>query len=312
MRARLLCPPASIRRQSYLRAQSSSSGLTERARELLRSELTPRIDEILHDAGELESVEEVERMACELLLPFQSADAPPELASALVEAVGGSEAAAAPHLLTAFSVLGRGAVGSVAAASGRQSRFEGLVGRLEPRAAARVIDGAAEVLQVRFERPETGEYQLGAVFLEREDGGGAALAGGVTAPTPEPGRFIPSPGGARARTVSLDEVRRRIEKALARTAELELAVDREPLVAEMEADGVELGDQAALDAWMEDFNARPPEERDRVVGPALERMGPVPPLGDPEPTERPRPSGPSKAQRRGKRKQARGARKRNR
>ncbi|CAN5489684.1 hypothetical protein BH20ACT19_BH20ACT19_05000 [soil metagenome] len=106
-------------------------------------------------------------MACELRLPFQSADAPPELASALVEAVGGSEAAAAPHLLTAFSVLGRGAVGSAATASREQSRFEGLVGRLEPRGAARVIDGAAEVLQVRFERPETGEYQLGAVFLER-------------------------------------------------------------------------------------------------------------------------------------------------
>jgi len=46
------------------------------------------------------------------------------------------------------------------------------------------------------------------------------------------------------------------------------------LVAQMRAEGVEPTDQAALDAWLADFNARPRAERDRVLGAAL---GPAPP-----------------------------------
>ena len=38
----------------------------------------------------------------------------------------------------------------------------------------------------------------------------------------------------------------------------------------MTADGVEVGDPEAMQAWLEEFNARPFEERDRIVGPALE------------------------------------------
>jgi hypothetical protein len=42
------------------------------------------------------------------------------------------------------------------------------------------------------------------------------------------------------------------------------------LVTQMRSEGVEPTDQAALDAWMADFNSRPSEERDLVLGPALE------------------------------------------
>lgn len=41
------------------------------------------------------------------------------------------------------------------------------------------------------------------------------------------------------------------------------------LVAAMLAEGVEIGDQAAVQAWIEGFNARSWEERDAVLGPAL-------------------------------------------
>ena len=462
-----------------------SSQLTDHDRELLRSELTPQIDEILRDAGELESVEELERFACELLLPFQGGgEGLAGMGEALVEAVAASDAPVAADLLAAFAVLGPGELARTAnAVPGRPSRFEGVIAQLEPRAAARVREGAAEILQVRFERPASGEYQLAALFLELEGTGGAALGGMVTSPTAEPAPFLPAPGGGRPRAIPLDEVAELFERALARTAELGLAVERElgvclPLIArgltgsadglpavdveltgdepegsddgesgplyvaldedaytlieqgllselddylddeegafvdhaaffagsllhwkwgyadgrlgtwscadlaefmldyvprklpsddetlaaapgclalflhflddrgslagdplgdllagvdrlsdqlgeaardpgnwgmaksltsQMAAEGVDIGDQGALDAWMDDFNSRPFEERDRVLGPALDGMAPTP-----APAVRPQRRGSTRAERRGKRKQARAARRRNR
>lgn len=469
------------------------SSLTEHEQQLLRSEVVPELEDILEDVEDFDSVEELERMACELLLSFQALEAPPELCSALVEAVADSDAPAAPDLLAALSVLGRGEIGraAAAAAAGKgRSRFESALGRLEPRAAAHVREGAVELLQVRFERPDSGEHQLGAVFLELEETGGAAIAGMVTAPASEPGPFLPGPDGAQPRPISLGKLVERVERALARTAELDLPVDRElgvclPLVAvaltgsadglpavaveledddldgepapgergplyvdpldedaymlieqglldqlgehiaeseepasdhaeffaesllhwkwgyadgrlgtwtradiaeylldymprkvsadeetiaaapgclaifvrfldargslagdpleellaeverlseqvvevardpsnwglakslvsQMEAEGVDPAAEGALDAWMEDFNARPREERDRIVGPALEHRGSIPPPAGPAPARPTRAPGPRKAERRGKRKQARAARKRNR
>lgn len=460
------------------------STLTDRDRELLRTELVPQMDEILRDAEEAQDVENVERMACELLLGFQHPEMPLELAAALVESVDGSDAPVASDLLAGFAALGRGEVARLAdkACSRRseRSRFAGRIGRLEPRAAACVRDGAAEILQIRFERLDSGESQMAALFLEHDDTGGVALGGMLTSPVAEPQPFLPSTSGAKPRPIAVDKARTRAQAALARTAELELAVDRElgvclPMIAagltgspeglpavdvelfdgddgvpgplyvdpidedsfslieqgllaelrdagsadsgleadhaeffagcllhwkwgyadgrlgtwtcndvadflldymprklpsdeatiaaapvcvigflrfldqrgtlvgdpldeliatveelrddlsevandpsswglakslmsQMESEGVDPTQEGALDAWMADFNARPQADRDRVVGPALERMGPVP---VPEPAPKAKP-GPSKAERRGKRKQARSARKRNR
>lgn len=69
----------------------------------------------------------------------------------------------------------------------------------------------------------------------------------------------------------------------------------------MAAEGVAAGDQEAMQAWLEDFNSRPLEERERVLGPALPR----PEEHDPQP--RPRPRSSSKA-----RKAQKQARRRNR
>lgn len=44
------------------------------------------------------------------------------------------------------------------------------------------------------------------------------------------------------------------------------------MVAQMEAEGVDPTDQAALDAWVKDFNSRPFEERDQVFGGPIDRM----------------------------------------
>lgn len=40
----------------------------------------------------------------------------------------------------------------------------------------------------------------------------------------------------------------------------------------MMADGVDVDDDAAVGGWVEAFNAGPPEERDRVLGPAMVQM----------------------------------------
>ena len=77
------------------------------------------------------------------------------------------------------------------------------------------------------------------------------------------------------------------------------------MVMQMLAEGVDPGAPGALDAWTTDFNARPREERDAIVGPAADRMadsaGRRPAGGSPAPKQR--------AQRR---KAGRTARKRNR
>ncbi|MCC6223715.1 MAG: hypothetical protein IT201_09545 [Thermoleophilia bacterium] len=65
------------------------------------------------------------------------------------------------------------------------------------------------------------------------------------------------------------------------------------LFAAMAAEGVELGNEEAMRAWLDDFNARPFEERDRILGPTL--------AGDPAPKS---PRNP-KAKARKARKQAR-------
>ena len=40
----------------------------------------------------------------------------------------------------------------------------------------------------------------------------------------------------------------------------------------MQADGVDPSAPGALDAWIEDFNGRPREQRDALIGPAADRM----------------------------------------
>jgi hypothetical protein len=74
------------------------------------------------------------------------------------------------------------------------------------------------------------------------------------------------------------------------------------ITTEMLAEGVDLGDEQAVAAWMDEFNARPRAERDRVLGP----LAPVAGRGG---SARHRGRG---QDRRGRRKAARAARRRNR
>jgi hypothetical protein len=78
------------------------------------------------------------------------------------------------------------------------------------------------------------------------------------------------------------------------------------MVMNMQAEGIDPSAPGALDAWMSDFNARPREQRDAIIGPAADRMaqaaGLPPATGPHEP----------KQQRAQHRKAQRAARKRNR
>lgn len=44
------------------------------------------------------------------------------------------------------------------------------------------------------------------------------------------------------------------------------------MVMTMQTEGIDPAAPGALDAWMTDFNARPPEQRDAIIGPATDRM----------------------------------------
>ena len=54
------------------------------------------------------------------------------------------------------------------------------------------------------------------------------------------------------------------------------------MVTQMRAEGVEPTDEEAVQAWMSDFSSRSREERDRVIGPALDRQLATALTGDPE------------------------------
>jgi hypothetical protein len=75
------------------------------------------------------------------------------------------------------------------------------------------------------------------------------------------------------------------------------------LMSQAEEEGVDFADEAALQAWMDDFNSRPFEERDRVLGPSLSSM---------EGATRPPARAPQAKHRGPRRKGARAARRRNR
>ena len=77
------------------------------------------------------------------------------------------------------------------------------------------------------------------------------------------------------------------------------------MVMTMQAEGIDPSTPGALDAWMSDFNARPREQRDAIIGPAGDRMAQAAGLG---PGTGPRAS----KQRVEHRKAQRAARKRNR
>jgi hypothetical protein len=76
------------------------------------------------------------------------------------------------------------------------------------------------------------------------------------------------------------------------------------LMTQAEAEGVDFADGAALQAWTDDFNSRPFEERDHIVGPSLAGMEGA--TGPPARAQA------AKQQRRQRRKGARAARRRNR
>lgn len=77
------------------------------------------------------------------------------------------------------------------------------------------------------------------------------------------------------------------------------------MVMQMQADGIDPSAPGALDAWMTDFNARPREQRDAVIGPAADRMAQAAGLGRATGSQAPQ-------QRAQQRKAQRAARKRNR
>lgn len=213
--------------------------MTDRDRELLRSTLVPQMDDILWEAGELGHVEEVERMASELLLAFGVPGTPADLAGEIVTAIECSEAPAAPDLLAGFAALGVGEVARCAAQAcerrGERARVD-RIGQIELRAAAYVLDGEAGCLQLRFERTRTGQSQLAALFIHHVDDSAAVVSGMLAAPAAEELPFMGSEHGAEPESITPDEARARAHEALARTAALDLAVDRElgvglPLIA---------------------------------------------------------------------------------
>jgi hypothetical protein len=74
--------------------------------------------------------------------------------------------------------------------------------------------------------------------------------------------------GRQATSLSA-RVRRSAARFAAATADPANAGPAKAMLDAMTAEGVEIGDPDAMQAWLDEFNARPFEERDRVLGPSL-------------------------------------------
>jgi hypothetical protein len=76
------------------------------------------------------------------------------------------------------------------------------------------------------------------------------------------------------------------------------------ILAAMRADGIEIGDESAMQAWLEGFNASPHAARDAVLGPAIERSLPAAapaPAPAPAPARAPRQRSSRKVQKQARR-----------
>lgn len=204
-------------------------GLAEEERQALCDAMRRSVAELLVDLGGLSSLEEVERLTSELLVPAGLPDAPPELGVTVVEAIEAWDGPAAADLLHGLAALGQGEVREAArAAAGlvrAEPRFADQIGRIEMHAAALVEADGLEILQLRFRRGD-GSFQLGALFIEHVDTGGAALDGQLTSPLPEPVE-LQAPDATTSRELSASEATRRARAALERSAELGIEVGSE-------------------------------------------------------------------------------------
>jgi hypothetical protein len=252
------------------------------------------------DAVAAEPAEELELLGLGLLPPFVSPEVPPEAVCLLPAALAerGDELAAGlldcvaafgPSEAVAEAAAGRAAL----AAAGVTSPFSAEVGGSRAGEALRLaVSGeGAELLAMLIVRPGGQRAHPATVMLDHEPCGGVVvdvLVGEAGERDEEDLLAVPAAKAASA-------VRRLVPEFERRCRDPRHWGPAKAAVTQMRSEGVDPTDQEAVDAWLHEFNARPREERDSVLGPAL-----GPPPADGSARKRARRGGP-KARKRNRR-----------
>ncbi|MHB1713027.1 MAG: hypothetical protein ACYCV7_16830, partial [Acidimicrobiales bacterium] len=157
--------------------------------------------------------------------------------SVALEALGEVHDATSTGVIAAVVALAGPGIGAEARAvlerlhaEGVHSPLEEAIGTLEAQEAYRVGLGGAEVLVVVLRRPGGSDVQVGLVIIDHEAGNGAAVSGSISPPGHRSSfdellQQISDDIRAEPERITIAELVESLGRALARTAEIEMAVD---------------------------------------------------------------------------------------
>jgi len=211
-----------------------SSEISEVQSDILREQIVPEFLALLADAPTLEHPAELEHLAATLLIPLAQPELPPEVGSAVVDALGARRDANAAGVLAAFAVLAPEPLAGQARASAQCLAREGIVspasagvGRLAVQEAVRIDSANAELLVVLLARPGERDVQTAILGIEHHETGGALVDCGLVPPAPvsEARELLDGVDGAAApQPIAADELAARVLAAAQRAVDAEIAL----------------------------------------------------------------------------------------
>ncbi len=211
-----------------------TSEISEVQSDILREQIIPEFLALLEDAPTLEHPAELEHLAATLLIPLAQPELPPEVGSAVVEALQARRDANAAGVLAGFAVLAPEPLAGQAYASAQRLAGEGVVspaavgvGTLAVQEAVRIDSANAELLVVLLARPGERELEAAILGIEHYETGGALVDCGLVPPAPvsEARELLDGVEGAAApQPIAGDELAARVLAAAQRAVDAEIAL----------------------------------------------------------------------------------------
>lgn len=211
-----------------------SSEISEVQSDILREQIVPEFLALLEDAPTLEHSAELEHLAATLLIPLAQPELPPEVGSAVVDALQARRDPNAAGVLAAFAALAPEPLAGQAHASAQRLAGEGIVspaaagvGTLAVQEAVRIDSANAELLVALLARPGERDLQAAILGIEHHETGGALVDCGLAPPAPvsEARELLDGVDGAAApQPIAADELAARVLAAAQRAVDAEIAL----------------------------------------------------------------------------------------
>lgn len=207
----------------------------------LQEQIVSDLIGVLREAPAAEGPADLERFAGILLVAAEQPELPPEVGSALIDALADQRNTNTLGVLAALSLLGSHPLADRARAGAQRLMAEGVaspaaeqVGLLRIEAAMRVKDDEAELIAAVLGRPGSADLQVAVFGIEHEETGGALIESRLAPPEPAAdAREVLEgvPDAPAPELIGADEVTQRVIAAARRAVDLEIAPDYESGVA---------------------------------------------------------------------------------